>query len=165
MTQKCTLVVQQSLHFCASRMRMELNLSLPLSYDFGRTNSSNTSSDVHLPDRAGMSDSPTQDNEDSRASSPSPTSSSRSGVGKQSKTRGSRFISALKSSLGGSSQGEGEVDGSQPQPESISSGQRVDAFVPPSSPPLRRILYTANAGDARAVPVPWRKGHQVDVRS
>ncbi|KLO19471.1 protein phosphatase 2C [Schizopora paradoxa] len=122
---------------------------LPPSYDFGRTDASSTSSDVHLPDRSGVSDSPTQDDEDSRPSSPSPSpGSSRSG--KQSKTRGSRFISALKS-LSGSSQNENEADGSPPVPEPISSGQHADAFVPPQTPSLRRILYTANAGDARAV--------------
>lgn len=122
---------------------------LPASYDFGRTNSSSTSSDVHMPDRSGVSDSPTQDEEDSRPSSPSPSPGS-SKSGKPSKTRGGRLINALKS-LSGSSQHENEADGSPPVPEPISSGQRADAFVPAPNPPLRRILYTANAGDARAV--------------
>ncbi|THG94881.1 hypothetical protein EW145_g8058 [Phellinidium pouzarii] len=90
--------------------------------------------------------------------SSSPSSSSRSaspvsnekkkGSGSKFLNKGSQVLSAIKSLTSTSSSNLPDDKGPGPM---LTSGSDGEVFVPPPSMPLRRVLYTANAGDARAV--------------
>lgn len=135
---------------------------LPAHYDFGRT----AASIGGAADSSRTADSPTNDaypTPDSSSPSPSP-SPSPGGTGKRKSKRASRLVDALKSLSGSSSSKDtSEIDGhANPTHNSVPSsrqsgplgnatGGRAEAFVPNTATRLRRVLYTANAGDARAV--------------
>lgn len=114
---------------------------LPSNYNFGFTTDPAQASDPPANDAY-----PTPNSSKSNSPSPSPTSSPRANSPttnrKKHKTgAGSRIVNAIKSFSNSNSQSE----------ESPSSPNgRADVFIPPTDN-LRRILYTANAGDARAV--------------
>lgn len=142
---------------------------LPAHYDFGRT----AASIGGAADSSRIADSPTNDaypTPDSSSPSPSP-SPSPGGTAKRKSKRASRLVDAFKSLSGSStSKDTSEADGhANPTHSSVPSsrqsavpssavsplgnatGGRAEAFVPNTATRLRRVLYTANAGDARAV--------------
>lgn len=101
----------------------------------------------------------------SKSNSPSPRSDSPTngnGNGKKEKkksgilNRGSQVVSALKSlTSSGSGIDEKPVGDEKPDISDARShsflGRGADAISPPADAVLKRVLYTANAGDARAV--------------
>jgi protein phosphatase PTC1 len=90
--------------------------------------------------------------EDSIGASSSAASASEDGSGLRRKMSGRRirdFVKGLTSSTGGNE----EVVEDDGIAAPASDGDRVDAIEPKSESgkPLKRVLYTANVGDARAV--------------
>ena len=72
-----------------------------------------------------------------------------SGLGRKKSGRRIRdFVKGLTSSGGNEDAVEEEDDGIA---VSASDGNKVDAIEPKADKPLKRVLYTANVGDARAV--------------
>jgi protein phosphatase PTC1 len=76
-------------------------------------------------------------------------SESEGGLGRKKSGRRIRdFVKGLTSSGNNEDAVEEEDDGIA---EPASSGNKVDAIEPKADKPLKRVLYTANVGDARAV--------------
>lgn len=108
---------------------------------------SNDTQPYPTPEPSQTSSSPSPD-ESPRSESPASGKTKKSGILK----KGSQVVSAIKSLASPSPSGTVEK-----QTDISSSSTKVsvapvgEAVTPPSDLPLRRVLYTANAGDARAV--------------
>lgn len=96
----------------------------------------------------------------SSSRSGSPTSGRKqrgSGSGSKLLSKGGQVLSALKSLGSGTNNSSESADASSGAADAAADGDmdarshRVHAYAPPQGTPLRRVLYTANAGDARAV--------------
>lgn len=94
--------------------------------------------------------------ENSQQDPPSPRSDSPSGDRRKRSmilNKGSQVVSAIKSLTGSNGSVDGVGEDAKPGNSSSDflSGDVREAITPPPDAQLRRVLYTANAGDARAV--------------